>query len=287
MKRLPAQSIDFCMTSPPYWQLRNYDVSGQTGWEQTPEAYIGKLVLIFRELKRVLKNRGSFYLNLGDTYIGTDNCSKNSWKLPKQLALIPSRVAIALQEEGWILRSDICWYKPNGLPSPVKDRLSNRWEHLFHFVKQRKYYYDLNTIREPLKDATIKRIHHRVRLLKRTGRPITKRSKYFAVKPRQFGVSGFLTGKAFKNLLNKGRNPGDFWEISIKHSPGRHYAVYPEELCVRPIKSSCPPGGIVLDMFAGSGTTLLVAKKLRRRYIGCDLNREYVKLARKRLKSLE
>jgi DNA modification methylase len=201
------------------------------------------------------------------------------------LALIPSRVAIALQDDGWILRNDICWYKPNGLPSSVKDRLTNRWEHIFHFVKQKKYYYDLDAIREPLKASTIKRIRNRVRLHERTGRPFTEKSKYFTADCSQFGANGFLSGKSLGKLLDfKGGNPGDFWSISVKPLSMCHFAVYPEELCIKPIKSSCPPGGIVFDMFAGSGTTLAVAKKLGRRFIGCELNPNYVRLAEKRLK---
>jgi DNA modification methylase len=284
IKRLSEKSVDFCMTSPPYWRLRDYGTPGQIGQEKTPEEYIEKLVAIFRELKRVLKDTGSLYLNLGDTYIGPDSCRVKSWKKPKQLALIPSRVAIALQADGWILRNDICWYKPNGLPSSVKDRLSCRWEHVFHFVKSKKYYYDLDAIREPLKASTIKRIRNRVKLHELTGKPFTAKSKYYGSDYSQFGLNGFLTGKSLGGFLNlKGGNPGDFWAISVKPLSMPHFAVYPEELCIKPIKSSCPPGGIVFDMFSGSGTTLVVAKKLGRRFIGCDLNPGYVKFANKRL----
>jgi site-specific DNA-methyltransferase (cytosine-N4-specific) len=225
---------------------------------------------------------------LGETYIGTDGYSfKCFWKKPKQLALIPSRVALALQEDGWILRNDICWHKPNGLPSSVKDRLTNRWEHVFHFVKQRKYYYNLDAIREPQKESSIRRVKNRIKLQARTGRPMTEKSKHFDGEAGKLGSSGFLTGRSLKYLFNlKGANPGDFWEISIKPFSVAHSAVYPEELCIRPIKSSCPPGGIVFDPFAGSGTTLVVARKLGRHFIGCDLNHDYVRIARRRLKVL-
>jgi site-specific DNA-methyltransferase (cytosine-N4-specific) len=318
LKRLPDASIDFCMTSPPYWSMRDYEVKGQIGMEKTPEEYIEKLLNVFRELKRVLKDTGSFYLNLGDTYIGSAcgygqkgkvkntiektspgyisenqkppsliSVDKNSWKKPKQLALIPSRVAIALQEDGWILRNDICWFKPNGLPSSVQDRLTNRWEHVFHFVKQRKYYYNLDAIRGPQKAKSIKRVINRMKLQERTGRPMTKISKYYENENNvNYGASGFLKGRSLKGILNlKGKNPGDFWKISVKSFSVPHFAVYPEELCSRPIKSSCPTGGIVFDMFSGSATTLVVAKKLGRRFIGCDLNHDYVRIARKRLKT--
>lgn len=171
------------------------------------------------------------------------------------------------------------------MPSSVKDRLTNRWEHVFHFVKQRKYYYNLDAIREPQKENSIRRLKNRMKLQARTGKPMTEKSKYHDNKNNaNFGASGFLNGRAFESLLNlKGKNPGDFWEISIKPFSGAHFAVYPEELCIRPIKSSCPPDGIVFDPFSGSGTTLVVAKKLGRRFIRCDLNPEYVRLANERL----
>ncbi len=314
MRKLSEKSVDFCMTSPPYWRLRDYGTPGQIGLEKTPEEYIDKLVIVFRELKRILKDSGSFYLNLGDTYIGSalyydltkgfrtsistplqksqkheciPSVIKNSWKKAKQLALIPSRVAIALQADGWILRNDICWFKPNGLPSSVKDRLTCRWEHVFHFVKSKKYYYNLDEIREPFKASTIKRIRNRVKLHERTGKPFTTKSKYYGSDYSQFGLNGFLTGKSLGGFMKlKGGNPGDFWAISVKPLSMSHFAVYPEELCIRPIKSSCPPGGIVFDPFSGSGTTLAAARRLGRQFIGCDLNHDYVRIARKRLRGI-
>jgi site-specific DNA-methyltransferase (cytosine-N4-specific) len=153
-------------------------------------------------------------------------------------------------------------------------------------VKQRKYYYNLDSIKEPLKASTLKRMRNRMRLQARTGKPITAKSKYYDTGDKRFGSYGLVTGKSLQGILNhKGGNPGDLWEISIKPFSIAHFAVFPEELCIRPIKSSCPPGGIVFDMFAGAGTTLLVAKKLERRFIGCELNPEYVRLAKKRLKA--
>lgn len=288
LKKLPDSSTDFCMTSPPYWRLRDYGIPGQIGQEKTPEEYIKNLVIVFAELRRVLKDTGSFYLNLGDTYFGPDNCSGKLWRNYKQLALLPSRTAIALQDDGWILRNDICWFKPNGLPSSVKDRLTNRWEHVFHFVKQQKYYYDLDAIRIPLKASTIKRARSRAKLHARTGKPMTEKSKYFNADPRKLGSNGFLTGKSLKGVLSiKGGNPGDVWAVSVKPLSVAHFAVYPENLCTKPIQSSCPPGGIVFDPFAGAGTTLVAARKLGRRFIGCDLNPDYVRVARRRLKGTE
>jgi DNA modification methylase len=393
MRRLPDRCIDFCMTSPPYWSLRDYGIKEQIGLENTPEEYIEKLVIVFRELKRILKDTGSLYLNLGDTYIGSAcgyrqkgevkntiaktppryisnkqkppsliSVDKSTWKKPKQLALIPSRVAIALQSDGLILRNDICWYKPNAMPSSVKDRLTNHWEHIFHFVKQRKYYYDLDPVREPHKSA-YRPFNYRVRLAQqgRTKDYMVMASKYETEvayrmgirKNKQYQGKGSLQntiksfnlkgknpgdvlnwreeakkrGQLFNKPINnqgggntglkkfrgykikagspydyscksveqhrgvnvvysqKGKNPGDFWKINTKPFPGAHFAVYPEGICVKPIKSSCPPDGIVFDMFDGAGTTLVVAKKLGRKFIGCDINRDYVKLARKRLRT--
>lgn len=284
LRRLPDASIDFCMTSPPYWRLRDYGTPGQIGQEKTPDEYIRSLVAVFREMKRVLKDTGSFYLNMGDTYFGPNNCSGRLWRNYKQLALLPSRMAIALQDDGWILRNDICWHKPNCLPSAVKDRLTNRWEHLFHFVKQRRYYYDLESIREPLKASTLKRLRNRRILLEKTGKPVTAQSKYFNGGCKKTGAYGLVTGRSLKSGFgSKGKNPGDVWNITVKPLSVAHSAAYPEELCVRPILSSCPPRGIVFDPFAGSGTTLVVAKRLGRRFIGCDLNSEYVRIARERL----
>jgi DNA modification methylase len=292
MKKLPAKSIDFCMTSPPYWKMRDYGIKRQVGQEKTPEEYIEKLVLIFRELKRILKDSGSFYLNLGDTYIGSDCGSaskkKKTWKRPKQLALIPSKVAIALQNDGWLLRNDICWFKPNGLPSSVRDRLTCRWEHVFHFVKQRKYYYNLDGIRVSHKASTIKRMRYRIKLQAKTGKTMTIKSKYFYADHKKYGSCGLVSGKSLHGIFrHNGGNPGDLWKIPIKPLSIPHFAVYPEELCLRPIKSSCPPGGVVLDMFAGAGTTLVVAKKLGCRFIGCDLNPEFFRLANERMKATE
>jgi DNA modification methylase len=155
MKAFESESIDMCMTSPPFWGLRDYGIAGQIGLESTSEEYVQKLIAYFHELKRILKITGSFYLNLGDTY------------MKKNLQMIPARVALALQKDGWILRNDVIWYKPNHMPSSVKDRLTNTYEHLFHFVKSKKYYYDLDSIRIPHKTGPAS-FNYRVREAKRS-----------------------------------------------------------------------------------------------------------------------
>ncbi|MDA2912526.1 site-specific DNA-methyltransferase [Acidobacteriia bacterium AH_259_A11_L15] len=549
------------MTSPPYWGLRDYCVEGQIGLEKHPHEYIEKLANIFHDLKRVLKPHGSLYLNLGDTYCSTKGTCVNAgggqssirqsaytrlagnknpnrmlkpdgqWLQPKQLLMIPARVAIALQENGWILRNDIIWYKPNGLPSSVKDRLANKYEHVFHFVKSRTYYYDLDAIRVPHKRGTPRAEYDFERMMKggerfngkwgkagtqkafvagnvlgkKPGDVVLSRDKTAALRkinsmrnppeptepdafhplgknpgdfielegstypdidnpeycyrsaPRkrserkqnaeaanssacsnadiswtinvngknrggiyrsdeeelgfwkqvvleEYAKAGKAGGKRFSGkhqaldersplfriALNSGQmrnsvyyiidtlnvsrglkqklknwwhdhsghclgsNPGDFWRITTKPFPKAHFAVYPEELCIRPILSSCPrlacrecskpphilrshvgrnqgdwrtearrkglpvdtvvahlggghtglsPGyrerhvvgwkdcgcnagvepGIVFDPFAGTGTTLLVAKKLGRRWLGCELNPKFVKMANQRI----
>ena len=560
--KLPDRSIDFVMTSPPYWGLRDYGVKGQIGLEKHPQEYIDKLVSLFSDLRRVLKPHGSLFLNLGDTYCsmkgscvnaGGGKCSipqpayrqlarkKNpnrmlrqdgGWLQPKQLLMIPSRIAIAMQQDGWVLRNDIIWYKPNGLPSSVKDRLTNRYEHVFHFVKSRRYYYDLDAIRIPHKRGTPRAECDFQRMMRgretfngkwgksgtqqafiaghirgrNPGDVVLSRKKtaqlgklssmrnppepneaqafhplgknpgdlveisgqiypegqspeysygsrcgkwsgqqkckvvnsfacWKADKPRtinakggnpgdiytgeqeeldywkqvlleqyaQIGrtarrsrsgkykfieeyssvssatlnsshmreaiygmIEGLPTSEVTKQTLKdwwhdhnghwQGPNPGDFWKISTRPFPEAHFAVYPEDLCVRPIVSSCPPAvcracgkapvpvsrqrgarssadwrerartmdmpledpvahlagghtglltkqskqysvswcscgcnadfepGIVFDPFAGTGTTLLVAKKLARQWLGCELNPKYVKIAEARLR---
>jgi len=279
LKQMPDDFVDMSITSPPYWNLRDYGDEtetiwggdkeckhdwdkyvrpnfcskcgawkGQLGLEPHPNMFINNLVEIFRELKRVLKKTGSFYLNIGDTYYATSAVTKDKWKhkksigtpeksnyvydekwlQPKQLMLIPSRLAIAMQEDGWILRNDIIWHKPNPMPTSVKDRLNNTYEHVFHFVKSRKYYYNLDAIRIPHKTATFERAKH---AFNKTGASI-----HSAVK--ETGQKKFA-----ENLLSgklSGKNPGDFWLINTKPCPKAHFAVFPKELVEGPIKSSCP-----------------------------------------------
>lgn len=258
MLQLDNNSIDFAMTSPPYWGLRDYGVEGQLGLESHPNEYIKKIVQGFNILKKKLKKTGSFYLNMGDTYFGSgqghkeehfwneDGTPKNkfaykresigagipkekkwlklrtNWLQPKQLMLMPSRLAIAIQEDGWILRNDIIWHKPNPMPSSVKDRLNTTFEHLFHFVKNKKYYYDLDNIREAHKEVSLNR--------------------------NKYGVSAYSCDQASRNrsldpgeFLNpKGKNPRDFLTIPTQPFPQAHFAVYPVALCEKPIKSSVP-----------------------------------------------
>jgi site-specific DNA-methyltransferase (adenine-specific) len=324
LRKFPDECIDFCMTSPPYWGLRDYGIKGQFGLEQNFREYISELLEVFDQLQRVLKSTGSFYLNLGDTYSRGDT-------IPAKCMIgIPWRVALALVDEGWILRNAICWYRANSMPASVKDRLSNTYEHIFHFVKSKKYYYNLDAIREPhsfepkpfnirVRDAQKGRLHSKWGVLAHASEREVKaydeqnytpkyphERRHFQLLSMGIGHGGH-TGKTVRHDHPLGKNPGDLWTVNSKQHPFAHFAVYPEEICVRPILSSCPEKvctkcgmpqlptgdsckcgvgfrpGIVMDMFAGSGTTLVVAKKLGRDFVGIELNLEYVKIARQRL----
>jgi len=185
MKTFPSNSIDLAVTSPPYWGLRDYGTGdNQLGMEPHPQMFVDHLVEIFREVKRVLKPSGSFWLNLGDTYYGSNsgkgagpegknyissksmpeknvkNTYRTNWLQPKQKLMMPHRVAIALQDDGWILRNDVIWHKPNHMPESVRDRLTKSYENFFFFVKSRKYYFDLDAIREPYADITLQRVQY-------------------------------------------------------------------------------------------------------------------------------
>ncbi|MCJ7631091.1 site-specific DNA-methyltransferase, partial [Candidatus Bathyarchaeota archaeon] len=370
MKTLSNETVDMAMFSPPYWGLRDYGVEKQIGLEEHPSKYIAKMLEVCGEVKRLLKKTGSMYIVIGDTYythlsggkdyrhnFRTSETAINiglTMKRPKvsfgenfvsekQLLLMPARVAIALQEDGWILRNDIIWNKPNHMPSSVKDRLTNAYEHIFHFVKNRSYYYDLDAIREKHKCAEeMEKYRNEPRIAK--AKRFRRRESHFQLVPTESphrgskDVIGRYEGDTFQTKkkpyvgnnphrmrleadqhialdpnspmdlshpLGKnpsdvlkfkgdetqpagrlaksrdtyralglpeghlsGKNPADFWNITTKPFKGAHFAVYPEEVCIRPIQSSCPPNGIVLDLMCGSGTTLAVAKKLGRKFIG-------------------
>ena len=361
MRNFPDDSIDMCMTSPPYWGLRDYGVDGQYGLEESPEKYIEKMTDVFSEVRRILKKEGTLWLNIGDTYRGScqgggdTGLSKERYRkelltyvdkpqkkmMPKCLMMIPERLAWSLIQDGWILRNKIIWYKPNSIPSSVKDRFSNKWEYLFMFSKQQKYYFDLEAIREPY-----------IGPMNRWG------GNNLVAKGQSTWDKG--TGQETYRDRNmrpnpNGKNPGDVFTIPTCPFPEAHFAVFPEKLCEKPIKAGSPewickkcgktrerivekintgetqkmpdywdsdPGshgtihrkgrskgetgipitinktigwtkcdcnagfnpGIVLDPFSGAGTTLFVAKELRRKYIGIELNPDYCKIAEERLR---
>jgi len=284
---LEAQSVHCCVTSPPYYGLRDYGHEGQIGLEDTPDAYVARLVAVFREVRRVLRDDGTLWLNLGDSYAGSSDGSYRPGDVPgaggdlhgscnrngtprtsiaaKNILGIPWRVAFALQTDGWYLRQDIIWHKPNPMPESVTDRCTKAHEYVFLLSKSQKYYYDHTAI---MQDAIC--IDD-----KRNGKGNIiydgKRSNQ-----KGGGQHSFVT-------VNDKANKRSVWTVTTKPFADAHFATFPEDLIVDMIKAGCPEGGIVLDPFMGAGTTALVARKLNRQYVGFELNPEYIKIAEKRI----
>lgn len=294
LSTLPDNSIDCCVTSPPYFGLRDYGVDGQIGLEPTPDAYVEKLVCVFNQVRRVLKPSGTFWLNIGDSYNGSgkangcdlDNYLQKSNKSsqqtkptrikgikPKDLIGIPWLLAFSLRESGWYLRQEIIWHKPNPMPESVRDRCTKSHESLFLLTKSPKYYFDSGAIMEPAnydgrKDTTAKGSPKYMRL---EGTPIQNFAK---------GVHERWPNRLFSSPA---RNKRDVWMIPTRPFRGAHFAVFPPDLVKPCTLAGCPVDGIVIDPFFGSGTTGLVAQQLGRNYIGIDLNAEYRKIAEERL----
>ena len=260
LRKLPAESVQMCVTSPPYWGLRDYKNKKQIGLEKNFEEYIQKLCAVFEGVKRVLKKDGSCWVNLGDTYSGGSNKD-----LPdKCLCQIPNRFAVEMCRQGWILRNEIVWKKPNSMPSSATDRFTVDFEKIFLFAKSKDYYFEqqLEEYNEPLN---------------RWGGNFVKRlngSDEYGMKQR---IRKYRPNE-------EGRNMRCVWEMNTTSFDGAHFAVFPPELPERCIKSGSKEGDIVLDPFFGSGTTGLVAKKAGRKYIGIELNPKYAALAEKRLR---
>ena len=276
LKTLPNNSIDCCVTSPPYYNLRDYGVVGQIGREETPEAYIARLRAVFREVYRVLKPEGTFWCNISDSYWnGKKYVGKGYGPKKKDMIGIPWLLALALRDDGWYLRSDIIWEKANPMPENVKDRCTRCYEHVFLLTKSQKYYYDYLAIAEPVKEESIRRM--------KSYRGNTT-GKYAN------GVPGYNVQNIFKPLMpgeertiSLLRNKRDVWHINTGAYRGAHFATFPIKLAETCILAGCPVGGIVLDPFIGSGTTGIAAIQNERHYIGIELNDMYCKLARKRI----
>ena len=265
LARLPAESVDCIVTSPPYWRQRDYRASRrQVGQEKTSEAYVARLCSIFAECRRVLKSTGTAWLVLGDKYSDL-----------AQLGL-PWRVALAMIDDGWLLRADCIWHKPNAMPSPTRSRPTTDHEYVFFFAKNAGYYYDADAIREPhvtFSDTSRMRGGRRHFGI-RGGTPENGKNS---------GSSNLHDGRWDQAFHPLGRNKRTVWSIPLSKFRGAHFAVFPEplvELCVR---AGCPEGGLVLDPFLGSGTTAVVARRLGRHFIGIDCSRDYCALARRRL----
>lgn len=258
LKKIPSQSIDMIITSPPYWSLRDYDNEHQMGQETTFKEYINKLIDIFNECYRVLKDEGTCWVNIGDTY-----SSNNKTGVKKQSLIgIPDRFKIQMIDNGWLCRNEIIWHKPNAMPSSAKTRFNNDYEKLYFFTKNDKYYFEQQ--KEPNKDS----------YNGKRGSSRTRKKMQSAMRDTSDVVKVYTE-----------RNVRTVWSINTKPFKGKHFAVFPEELIITPIKAGCPEQGIVLDIFMGSGTTGVVAKKLNRNYIGIELNSEYVEIAEERIKN--
>jgi len=334
LKIFPSESIDCCITSPPYWALRDYNMKAQLGLEKTFQEYVKKLLIIFDEIKRVLKKDGTCWINMGDTYtshsIGKGNVggmegermkndeeykkSIEAMALKKQitrfgkdgkitkeysgrgrgstlpdkcLCQIPSRFAIEMVNREWILRNEIIWHKNNVMPSSVKDRFTVDFEKIFFFVMQRKYYFKQQL--EPLASSTDIAYRKALRREKQynTKEPYLQNTPYAKKIKKDRGVGETYippTGKDH-NLMNNpnGKNKRTVWSINTKPFAEAHFATFPKKLIEPMVLAGCPEGGIVLDPFMGSGTTAIVAKTLKRNYLGIELNPEYIKIAENRL----
>lgn len=299
LQTLPDASVHCCVTSPPYWGLRDYGHDGQIGQEQTPEAFVSALVAVFREVRRVLRDDGTCWVNLGDSYAGS---GKGAWgsqeeadaargktkevyiptretaplagHVPKglkrkDLVGIPWRIAFALQADGWYLRQDIIWHKPNPMPESVTDRCTKSHEYLFLLTKSERYHYNAAAIAEAASGG-------------RTAG--NKRHKY--VDAVESGMQEHRTKAGLLALSGvewDTRNRRSVWTIPTQPFAGAHFAVMPEALVEPCILAGCPEGGTVLDPFCGSGTVPSVAARLGRRYIGCELNPDYAAMAERRI----
>jgi DNA modification methylase len=291
LKSMPDESVNCCVTSPPYFGLRCYGMDGQIGLEPTPDDYVERLVEVFREVKRVLRNDGTVWLNIGDSYASyrdgkaTPDTTRGESKgtlVPKgsaknrmagtfkgtgikhkDLIGIPWRVAFALQQDGWYLRQDIIWHKPNPMPESVRDRCTKAHEYIFLLSKSPKYYYDHKAMKE------------------RTGRA--------AGRPRQFGATnqeGTMRQDIGRVFVDDGtRNKRSVWTVATKPFKGAHFATFPPALIEPCVLAGCPVGGTVLDPFGGSGTTAIVAMENGRNAILVELNPDYINIAHQRIQS--
>lgn len=296
LQTFPNESINCCITSPPYYGLRDYGVEGQIGNEDTPEEYVQNLVNVFEEVRRVLKDDGTLWLNLGDSWAGSNQgagtknltakqesnrgtnymirekhkskLSKLNGYKPKDLIGIPWMVAFALREAGWYLRQDIIWAKGNAMPESVKDRCTKSHEYIFLLTKSRKYYFDNESIKEPA--VTIPKARNK------------KKEEYQADYPNG---DRFSAGERVYGSDGK-RNKRDVWNVNTKPCKESHFATFPDTLIEPCVLAGCSEGGIILDPFMGAGTTGMVAKRNNRNYVGIELNSNYIQIAESRINNM-
>ena len=297
LKDLEEKSINTCITSPPYYGLRDYGVNNQFGREETIDEFVNNLIKVFREVRRVLRDDGTVWLNLGDSYGGQRGKGFNTHQdkggnnrvqelqkkhgdlkvttgLPlKSLLGIPWRVALALQADGWILRQDIIWHKPNPMPESCRDRCTKAHEYIFLLSKKQKYYYDHEAIKEPS--------------------VFQHKGRYGPVKPSSVGnknkeLPGFEIRDGLKNMTGSYpmKNKRSVWTVTTKPCKEAHFATFPIDLIEPCVLAGSPEGGTVLDPFGGSGTTTIAAEKHKRNSILLEINPEYIKLAKDRINKL-
>lgn len=293
LKTLPDESVNCCVTSPPYFGLRDYGVKGQIGLEETVADYILRLLEVFREVHRILKADGTLWINIADSYAGK-SYPQNGIKA-KDLMGIPWELAFALRNDGWYLRQDIIWQKPNPMPESVKDRCTKSHEYVFLLSKSRRYYFDYEAIKEPCVgfDKTSPRGSKGTLTPnsgRRKGNSKTFRGGGIYTNNRSFMNSASAERNSHGNKDNPTglRNKRSVWTVATQGLKGlgeTHFATFPEKLIEPCILAGCPEGGTVLDPFAGSGTTGVVAEKNNRGFIMIDINEKYCDLQRSRLLS--
>lgn len=306
LKGLEFESVHTCVTSPPYYNLRDYGVAGQIGTEATVEEYIDKLVDVFREVRRVLRQDGTLWVNIGDSYAtrsgaqpptNTRNlCGHTEKHLPsgykyKDMIGVPWLLAFALRADGWYLRQDIIWSKTNCMPESVRDRCTRSHEYIFLLSKSAKYYFDAAAISEPIAGSSTKRYLQNIERQRGSDRQPGKTNGTMKAALPRFGGNKYgedgreetrtKSGKAYIPTLR--RNKRSVWNISTAGFRGAHFAVFPEKLVEPCILAGCPEGGTVLDPFTGSGTTGVVAKQLGRNFLGVEINPDYWKMATDRI----
>jgi DNA modification methylase len=305
MKQWDAGCVQTCITSPPYYGLRDYGHEGQIGLEETPEAFVAKMVEVFREVKRVLRDDGTLWLNLGDSYSSHKDCKsvgqtlakgtsretahemeigksrvrdsrmlKSQGLKNKDLIGIPWMVAFALRADGWYLRQDIIWHKPNPMPESVTDRCTKAHEYIFLFSKSQKYHFDNEAVKEPMSVVSKDRMKRGVSEIHKNVNGAPGQTVHSMNSPRKHGEI---------TETPDNRNKRSVWTVTTKPYSGAHFATFPPDLIEPCILAGAPEGGIVLDPFMGSGTTAHTALRAGRQYVGCELNGEYIKLANKRL----
>lgn len=320
LKILKDESVDTCVTSPPYYGLRDYGKDAQIGLEDTLEEYIERLVSVFREVRRVLKPEGTLWVNIADSYAGSgkgrlkdgiarestfgkiQTGSQGTWQgtlkkttaygcKPKDLIGVPWMLAFALRDDGWYLRNDIIWSKPNPMPESVKDRCTKSHEYIFLLSKSPQYYFDGEAIAEPVADSSMVRYSQDISNQKGSDRVPGKANGAMKAAKTRYGGKKYTENPDSFCRTNSGnayvfrpkRNKRDVWTVSTKPFKGAHFATFPDTLITPCILAGSRVGGIVLDPFCGSGTTLMVANNCNRNGIGIELNEGYEQLIRDRI----